>query len=135
MRFFFDNNLSQRLSRAIGELCAVDVVEVVHLKDRFPSNISDVEWIETLGREGDWTVVSQDRLTKNPLEKEALRLSGLTAFILVKGWNSHKHWDKAAQLVRWWPRIMEVNALVAAGAVFEVPWRVTGKGRFKPIKL
>ena len=133
MRFFFDNNLSWRLARAIGELSSACDVKVMHLRDKFPMNVTDVEWIGTLGKEGDWAIISQDRLVKNPLEKEALRLSVLTAFILKKSWINH--WDKAAQLVRWWPRIMEVNGLVEAGAVYEVPWRITGKGRFNPIKL
>ena len=135
MRFFFDNNLSKRLARAIGELSATEGVDVVHLTEKFPDDTPDVDWIDTLAAEEDWVVISQERLIKNPLEKEALRRSGLTAFILVKGWSKYQHWDKAAQMVRWWPRIMEMAELVEGGAVFEVPWRVTGKGKFHPIKL
>ena len=135
MRYFFDNNLSIHLARAIAALCKPERIEVTHLRDKFPANISDVEWIDALASEQDWVVISQDRLTRNPLEKEALRRSGLIAFILVKGWSRHREWDIAAQLVRWWPRIMEAAEMVQGGAAFEVPWNVTGKGKFKQIRL
>lgn len=135
MRFFFDNNLPLRLARAVHELSFGEDVEVIHLRDKFPANTPDLVWIDALAAEGDWVVISQDRLIKNPLEKEALRTSGLIAFILVKGWSKYKYWEKAVQMVRWWPRIIEQAGMVTGGAVFEVPWRVTGKGKFQPIKL
>lgn len=131
MKSFFDNNLAPSLAKAIAALCQPEDVEVVHLRNRFAENTSDVEWIEALSREPDWAVISIDRFKKTPLEKEALRRSGLTAFILVKGWGNQKYWDQAAQLVRWWPRIMEQAELVQPGAVFEVPWKFSGKGRFR----
>ena len=87
------------------------------------------------GGGGDWAVITQYRLMRNPLEKEAFRQSGLTAFVLTKVWASHRYWEKAAQVVRWWPRIMEQAGLVEGGAVFEVPWRFSGKGKFKALRL
>ncbi len=135
MRFIFDNNLSIYLARAIAALCEPESVVVRHIRERFPEDTPDIDWIDALAAEKDWAVVTQDRLTRNPLEKEALRRSGLTAFILVRGWAHHKEWEKAAQLVRWWPRIMEQADLVRGGAAFQVPWRWTGKGRFQQIRL
>ncbi len=129
MRYFFDNNLSIHLAHALAALCKAESVEVIHLRDKFPAAISDIEWIGALAKEGDWVVISQDRLTRNPLEKEALRRSGLTAFILVKGWARHNGWEIAARPVRWWPRIMEGAELFEGGAAFEVPWIFSGKGK------
>lgn len=106
-----------------------------HLRQMFPEDISDVEWIERLAKEGEWAVITLDRLMRNRLEKEAFRRSGLTAFVLTKAWASHRYWEKAAQLVRWWPRIMEQAGLVEGGAAFEVPWRFSGKGKFKALRL
>ena len=131
MKFLFDNNLPPSLAQAMAALCEHEDVEVVHLRDRFAENTTDTEWIKALSKEGNWAVISIDRFKKSPLEKEALRRSGLTAFILVKGWSDHKYWEKAAQLVRWWPRIMEQAELVQPGAVFEVPWNFSGKGKFR----
>lgn len=131
MRFLFDNNLAPYLAKAIAALCEPEDVQVVHLRDRFTENTPDVEWIEALSMDADWVGVAINRFKKTPFEREALRRSGLTAFILVKGWGNQKYWDQAAQLVRWWPRIMEQAELVQPGAIFEVPWKFSGKGRFR----
>lgn len=69
----------------MAALCEHEDVEVVHLRDRFAENTTDTEWIKALSKEGNWAVISIDRFKMSPLEKEALRRSGLTAFILVKG--------------------------------------------------
>ena len=135
MRFFFDNNLSPYLAKALAALCESQDVAVEHLREKFPVATTDVEWIRRLADEGDWSVITQDRLIRNPLEKEAFRQSGLTAFVLTKTWAGHRYWEKAAQLVRWWPRIMEQAGLVEGGAAFEVPWRFSGKGKFKALRL
>lgn len=137
MNFLLDNNLSPRLARALNELCAgePEEIEVVHLRDKFPPDIPDIDWINALAADKDWSVVTRDRIIKNPLEKEAFRQSGLTAFILVKTWKDHGHWELAAQMVRWWPRIMEQASLISGGAAFEVPWRISGKGQFTQLKI
>ena len=80
-------------------------------------------------------MITQDRLIRNPLEREAFRRSGLTVCVLTKAWANHRNWEKAAKLVRWWPRIMEQAELVEGGAAFEVPWRFSGKGKFKTLRL
>jgi hypothetical protein len=94
----------------------------------------DVDWIKTLSDEGGWVIVTHDRFTKNSLEKEALRASGLITFILAKGWANLPEWEKAWVLVRWWPRIIDQSELVKMGAFF-VPVKFSGKGRFEPVKL
>lgn len=135
MKFLIDNNLSPYLARALAALSSPHDIEVIHLRDKFLKNTPDIEWINALSTEQGWSVVTQDRLIKNPLEKEALRRSGLTAFVLAKGWSAQLEWDKAAQLVRWWPRIIEQASLVRGGAAFQVPWKISGKGQFKQIQL
>ena len=135
MKFILDMNLSPYLARAIAALCVPDNLTVAHMKDKFRSNTPDIEWIEALSAEGNWVIISHDRFHKNQLEKEALRRTGLIVFVLKKQWSSQKHWEKSSQLIRWWPRIMEQADLVAGGAVFEVPYRFSGKGRFQQVQL
>ncbi len=135
MKFFFDNNISPYLAKAIHELSQPHGTTVLHLRDRYDAATADNTWIEQLGKEGGWSIVSHDRFSKNNLEKEALRQSALVAFVLSKGWANQKEWDKAWQLVRWWPRIMAQAALIEGGAVFEVPVRFSGKGKFRQILL
>lgn len=134
MKFLIDNNLSPYLAKAIAALCEPDSVQVQHLRDKFPENTPDVDWIAALATEGDWAIVSQDRLTRKSPEREALRRSGLTAFILAKGWSNLQEWDKAWHLIRWWQRIMQGAGLVSGGA-FEVPVVFSGKGMLKQIAL
>lgn len=129
--------MSPHLARAIGELCKPehDVGEVVHLKDRFPQNIKDEDWINALASEGAWAVISQDALNKNHLEKAALRKSGLIVFTLQRQWTQEAHWNKAQNLVRWWPAIMDQSKKYKGGAAPAVPWRYSGSGQFVQIKL
>jgi hypothetical protein len=136
VNFFCDANISLHLAHALNALSFPDGHSVYHLTDRFAADTPDVLWVQSLAKEGGWSILTQDRaMTRNPVEHEALRRSGLTVFMLAKGWNSQRHWDKAAALVRWWPRIIEQACLVAGGAGFEVPWGFTGKKRLKQLKL
>lgn len=137
MKFLFDNNLSPHLAHAIGELSKFEEgpPEVIHLRDRFPAETPDVEWITALAAEGGWAVLSQDRFTKSTLEREALRRSGLIVFALAKVWTGQRHWEKAHNLVRWWPAILDQATRYQGGAAVRVPWRFSGKGRFEQIQL
>lgn len=134
MKFLVDNNLSPALAKALNELSAAEPHEIVHLREHFPHDTADHVWIGELGKQGGWSIVSQDRLFKGSLEKEALRRAGLTAFILQRAWTRLRHWEKSWRLVRWWPSIVEISERVDGGA-FEVPVRFTGKGRLRQIRL
>ena len=134
MKFFFDNNLSKYLAHGLREFCKSEAYppEVVHLTDRFPRDTPDAIWIDALAAEGDWVVVSHDHFRKNDAERDALRRSGLIVFALHSGWSARHHWNKAQNLVRWWPSIMEQASRIQGGAAFRVPWRFTG--RFEQIR-
>jgi PIN like domain len=132
LKFLIDNNLSPYLAMALAALCEPESVLVRHLRDKFNSETPDIEWIGVLATEGDWAIVSQDRLTRKSPERDALRRSGLTAFILARGWTDLREWDKAWHL-RWWPRIM-ASANLVSGA-FEVPVKFSGHGKLRQIGL
>ena len=127
MKFFFDNNISIRLVRALRELLS-DRHVIQHLRDRFRPNTSDIEWIEELARESGWIIVSGDlRITRNRLESEALRHSRLTAFFLAKGWMNRPPLEQAWRLIRWWPGLLEEARHANPGTGFRVPLRPAGK--------
>lgn len=106
------------------------VGQIVHLKERFPASTPDVEWIQALAGEKDWTILSGDAFRKgNGVERQILRKSGLSVFVLQSSWSSYPYWEKTAQLVRWWPRIVE-QANAVDGIAMEVPWKL---GRFKQL--
>ena len=134
MKFFIDNNLPPPLAHALRELSKPYDHAVIHLKDRFTADTPDVDWINDLSKEGGWAVITHDKLNKG-LEREALRQAGLLVFFLDKSWSDHKFWEKAYQLVRWWPRIVEQASGIQGGAAFKVKWHFSGKGKFEQVKL
>ena len=135
MKFLFDNNLPPSLARGIGELSKSDPVveKVIPLREKFSASTPDVEWLGALVEEGGWTVVSIDRFKKSTAEREMLRRQGLTVFVLDRQW-SKPYWSQAAQLVLWWPKIIEVAKLTSKTAL-RVPWRYTSKSTFEQIRV
>lgn len=111
MKFLLDNNLPPALARALNELTVREwsnAHAVIALRDKFPPNLPDTEWIEQLvneDRDG-WVVVTHDQFNKG-LEREVLRRAGLRVFLLDRSWKDHNFWEKAVQLFRWWPRVIE----------------------------
>lgn len=136
MIFVLDNNLPPALAHGLAKFTAGTHPQhaVQHLSDLMPRNTPDAEWIKQLAADGKHVVVTQDRLNKG-LEREALRRAGLLVFMLDKGWAQHPFWPKAANLVSWWPRVIEMTENIQGGAAFRVPWRKSGTGRFEQIKL
>lgn len=134
MKFLLDNNLPPALAHALRELSKPDNHEVQHLKDRFAADTQDTDWINSLSKEGGWIVITHDNLNKG-LEREALRRAGLLIFFLDKSWTNHSFWEKAHNLVKWWPRIIEQASGIEGGAAFQVRWNFSGKGKFEQVRL
>lgn len=134
MKYFVDNNLPPALARALHALSEVHGHSVAHLRDAFPANTADADWIARLSREGGWSVVTHDKLNKG-IEREALRRAGLIVFFLDRSWSNHRFWDIACNLVRWWPRVIEQSDGIRGGAAFRVPYNLSGKGRFEHVVL
>jgi len=129
-----DNCLAPCLARALNELGKRDNHQVVHLKQKFPENTPDDVWLPKLAGEGDWVIVSGDfKITTNPQNREALRASGLTTFILKKGWINHTPWEQAWRLVKWWPRIIAAAESIQQGLVYAVP--VNPSSKLRPLGL
>ena len=135
MKFLFDNNLPPSLARGVAELSRIDpdIREVVHLRDKFPRDTADEVWLPKLLTEGGWIVISSDQFKKSRAERELLRQRGLTVFVLDPQWANHLYWDKAARLVLWWPKIVNVAKLTTKTAM-RVPWKCTSKGTFEGIR-
>jgi PIN like domain len=135
LKFLVDNNLPPALARALNELSAgadVHVEKVVALREKFPANTADEKWMSVLAEDGGWNIVSGDNFRKTSVERELLRRAGFNVFVLQKSWSSQQYWQKSAQLVLWWPRIIDYASKSERAAV-RVPWRVSGK--FEQIQL
>jgi hypothetical protein len=130
VKFLFDNNLPPALAHAIRELCTgeTDVRHVDHLTDHHPGKTPDLTWIP--GLEGSWYIVSVDKFNKSRgQEREALRRAGHTVYVLDPQWSPHPFWKKSAQLVSWWPHVLE-HARLTQGGVHRIPWRHTSSKKF-----
>ena len=85
MKFFFDNHLAPRLAHGLNEMVQPEH-QVVHLKDDFPGNTEDVQWMQTLASETDLVIVTADiRISRNPHEVLAWKQAGHTIFFLRPG--------------------------------------------------
>jgi len=129
MMIVFDNNLPACLAHGVRELSkGLDVAsEICHITDKLLANTPDSEWIQSLAKEKQQVIViTQDKLNKAN-EAIILRESGLTIFHLDKGWASQPYWDKAHNLVRWWPLIVEQAQRINGPATFRVQWKFTKK--------
>ena len=55
----------------------------VALRDKFPQNVSDIEWIEELAKEGDWVAFTADYdIVRQGAIKVAWKKAGLVGFVL-----------------------------------------------------
>lgn len=99
MRFFLDNCLAVRHARALHAIVEPDGHTVLHLRDRFPADTPDVEWLRELGKESDWVVISGDvRIARSMHERAAWHESGLTVFFLKPGWTNIAPLEQHAKL-------------------------------------
>ncbi len=121
MKVLIDNNISPRVAHAIHAVTSPDD-QVVALREKFPANTADETWIQALGAEGGWTVISGDiRITRQPSERMAWRQSRLKGFFLAPGWGKYTNLQRTARLLLWWPKFQAQERLVERGAIFQVP--------------
>ncbi|MCP4594096.1 MAG: hypothetical protein GY842_25480 [bacterium] len=109
MKLFLDNNLPRRVALALAALYGPEGQEIVHLKDRFPDDTADQEWLSVLAEEGGWVAVTRDRrIGKNPKQRHMWWQSDLLVFFLDKSWEKHRGIDQCRQLIHRWPDIVAV---------------------------
>lgn len=106
MKLLVDNNLSPKLARGLAALFDGEH-EVQHIRDKFGTgSLPDEEWIERLGREGGWCVLSGDRriATRKPSRDLFLR-SNLIGFFLLPAVLDLPLNKQAARLLTIWPTL------------------------------
>jgi hypothetical protein len=120
LKLLLDHNLSPRLARCLQALFADDH-EIVALRERFPVEETDINWITTLDKEGGWAVLTKDlRLRTRPHERAALDRSRVVYFFLAGSWKRYKVEETAARLIRLVPLMAAQTKLVERGR-FELP--------------
>jgi hypothetical protein len=125
VNFFLDNNLPPRTARALDALLQ-PADSAVHLKDEFPPDTSDVEWMQALARRTALIIISGDvNISRNPHEVRAWKEAGHTIFFLRNGWTNLQLWEQAAKLFHLFPEIIKRAKKAKRGSGFMVPLRGT----------
>ncbi len=123
MKFILDEHLSPALACALNELFKGEH-EVVGIRAKFGPGVKDAEWIPALSKEGNWVVISGDRMiTKNRSEYNAFRNSRLVGFFLSAGVYKSPITLQAARLLVLWDDMCALASRVDGGAMYEIPVR------------
>ena len=115
MKFFFDNNLSNKLSNGLKEFGE----DVIHLKDLFSEDTSDVEWLEYIGKEGFVLITRDKRIRYNRFELGALKEHKVGAFFI--GGKNLSACQLIQIIVRNWPKIKESAQKKRPPYAFSIP--------------
>ncbi len=122
MKVMVDNDLPPRLARALHLIFEADNDEVVALRDKFGrADVKDAEWIEQLGREGRWAVVSADRrIAKQRPSRQLFIAAGLVGLFFPPSLQKQPLYRQAARLIGLCPDLRDQVRLNANGC-FEMP--------------
>jgi len=119
MRFFFDNDLPEKLAAA---MCLLDVDgEVEHLRKTFAQDAKDEEWLEYVGKEALVLITRDKKIRKRPTQRAEYKRHKVGAFILT-GKNLGR-WREIKQLICAWEAIRELAEITQRPFAFEVPPR------------
>ena len=105
LTFFFDNDISWRIVDALKQLVDPSEYELVALRDKFPANTKDTDWIPQAGKNG-WIVISRDHnQRRRDAEHAALRLHKVKALYIRQSGNPADMYGDAARIIKNWPKI------------------------------
>jgi hypothetical protein len=130
VKFFFDNCISPNIVEALRRLEGRPH-ELVALRERFDADTEDPVWINALGQEGDWIIISGDpRISRGRAEKAAWLESRLTAFFCGDAWQNRRLMLQASELLGWWDDIVDFSRTATPGAGFLMEFRTK-----KPVQI
>jgi hypothetical protein len=125
-----DNNLSPSLAQSFQPLFPEH--QIIALRDKFPANTKDVDWIQGLDNEGGWaTLTAERRLKTRPHERLALDRSKIVFFFLTGSWLKYSVAEQAWRLIRLIPTMEKQVALTESG-LFDLPVNANSKLRQHP---
>ena len=83
VKILFDHNMPPALARGLHDIVKIDRHEAFALRDKFQTNISDVEYFDQLGSGGNWIVISKDLANaRKKAERAAILRNRIVAFYL-----------------------------------------------------
>jgi hypothetical protein len=129
VKVLFDHNMPPAIPRALEQLVSLDGHSAVALRDKFPANISDIDYFTQLGSEPNWVVISKDlQNAKRAPERAAIMRSGVLAIYLSRSVQKKHPTEQAATILWQWQKIVTLRE-TANNGLFQLP---EGKGsRFR----
>jgi len=121
MNFFFDNNISAKMAKAMNLLD--DDSHIDHLQDIFSQDTEDEKWLEYVGKKEIILITRDKKITKRRAELSVYRKYRVGAFILTG--KNMKKWDQVKQLILAWEKIKDLAERTARPFAFQV--RAKGK--------
>lgn len=115
--FFFDNDISFRIVDALKQLVPPGECELKALREVFPQDAKDVDWIPHAGQHG-WIVISRDHnQRRRDAEHKALLAHGVTALYIRQSGNALELFPDAARIIKNWPKIRAWGETAAQGSL------------------
>lgn len=131
VKVLFDHNMPPSIARALNDIVRVSGHESWALRDRFPTNISDVDLFEALGGDEDWVLISKDvAQAKRKPERAAILRFGIVAVYLAPSVEKQPIHQQAATILWHWDAIVIQRATQANG-LFLLP--INKGARFRSI--
>jgi predicted nuclease of predicted toxin-antitoxin system len=127
MNFFFDNNISLNMARAM-ELLDIECC-VRHLQEQFEEGTKDEEWLPFVGDNGYILVTRDKKITKRKGELEAYKRHKVGAFILTG--KNMPIWAQVKQLILSWEKMKNLAEKTPRPFAFQI----RSKGKIIPISL
>lgn len=127
MKLLVDNNLSPSLAHSLQ--CLFPEHQIVALRERFPANTKDVDWMSVLDDEGGWAVLTAERRLKTrPHERLALDRSKIVFFFLTGSWLKYSVVEMAWRIIRLVSK-METQTTLTESGLFDLPVNANSKLR------
>src|SRR5205823_2326085 len=103
--------------------------QIIALRDKLPTDVTDENWIKQLDAEGGWAVLTRDlRIRTRPHERAELDRSRIVYFFLAGAWRKITVEETAVRLIRLIPKMVAQTELADSGR-FELPINASSKLR------
>jgi len=135
MKVFFDNCTSPRMARTLHAFIEADGHQAVHISDVLGRDVTDIEWMQYLGRDpADWIVFTGDeRIRKNKAEARAFAQARLKGIVLAPAYQRTPMSRNCAVLIDRWPKLLETLENFEPPVLFELS--INFSGRFRQLSL
>lgn len=134
MKASIDENLGPPYAKMLAALAKPHGHSVYHVTDLVSRGTPDTKLFDAIVSVGIKIHITHDHHHRKMIEKESIASNGLMVFVLSASWANQTYFDKAAQLVRWWPLIVRHAERMKPPAIFRVPWKIQGKRGFEVIR-